>query len=183
VTAATPVAGTSASEDARFCYLDRMRVLAMLLGLGAAACASDWNPGPGGPYPDGGFGSPGPGFGAPCTLTSDCTGDQVCARDHECLEPAQAHSVLVRWTVGGQPATSTSCAPLGELELQFTAVATGEGVGYAPLMCTEGQFFIDVWPTRYDQVAVETITQTPAYLGSAALAPGNDDVTCDLEPR
>jgi hypothetical protein len=166
-----------------------MRVVAIVLGLGfgLAACGDPYDPVPpyGGPFPDGGFGNPGSGsnYGAPCKTMADCTGDQVCARDGECLEPADTHSVLVHWTIGGAAPTTASCAPLGELELQFTQLASGAGLGWAPLMCTEGQFFVDVFPTRYDQVTVETATTTPAYAGSASLPTGNDDVTCDMEPR
>jgi hypothetical protein len=190
VTAGTPDAGSCASTTRRFCYLDRMRALAIVLGLGlgVAACGDPF-PGPpyGGPYPDaGGFGNPGPGpgFGAPCKMTTDCTGDQVCARDGECLEPTATHSVLVHWTIGGQAPTTTSCAPLGELTLQFTQLVSGAGEGYAPLMCTEGQFFIDIWPLRYDQVAVENAPgMVGSYYGMAALPGGAAEVTCDLEPR
>ena len=164
-----------------------MRALAIVLGLGTglAACGDPY-PGPpyGGPYPDGGFGNPGPGFGAPCKTTADCTGDQVCARDDECIEPTDAHSVLIRWTIGGAPPTTTSCAPLGELTLQFTDV-TGGGIGYAPLMCTEGQFFIDVWPVRYTEVAVENVATTgsPTYFGQTAIPSGSADVSVDMEPQ
>jgi hypothetical protein len=189
VTADTLVAGSRASTAPRFCYLDRMRVVAIVLGLaaGLAACGDPYDPyPPGGPYPDGGFGPPptGPGYGNPCHVATDCTGDQVCARDGECLEPADTHSVLVHWTIGGAAPTTASCAPLGELTLQFNELASGVGIGWAPLMCTEGQFFIDILPTRYDQVAVEnTPGQASSYYGMTALPSGNADVTCDMEPQ
>lgn len=185
---ATRVAAGCASGAPRFCYLDRMRVAVILaFGLTAAACGDPYEPGPGFPYPDGG-GYP-PGTGAPCTTSAECAGGDVCARDHECLAPGDARSVLVRWTVGGQPANATSCAPVvaaGQLEIQYVASATGELTGFAPLMCDEGQFFVDIWPARFDMVTVAVPSQNgtgPLYTGSTALgATGNQDVTVDLEP-
>jgi hypothetical protein len=97
--------------------------------------------------------------------------------------------VMVRWTVGGQPANDSSCAPVvssGEMEISYTAFATGEQTGFAPLMCGEGQFFVDVWPARFDHVQVSTVslqTGLTAYAGAADLgATGDQDVTVDLEP-
>ncbi len=159
----------------------------VLLGLGVlvfAACGDPYDPGPGFPYPDGGGG---PFPGATCTTTADCTGSDVCARDHECLAPADTRSVMVRWTVTGQPANTTSCAPIvstGQLQIMYTANATGETTGFSPLMCSEGQFYVDIWPARFDhvQVSVTSPTTGQGYSGATDLgASGNQDVTVDLK--
>ena len=161
----------------------------VLLGLGVlvfAACGDPYDPGPGFPYPD--AGGPGGPFGGTCTTMSDCTGGDVCARDHECLAPADARSVMVRWTVAGAAADATSCAPIvstGQLQIMYSSLETGETTGFSPLMCSEGQFYVDVWPARYDHVQVSaTSPQTGhGYSGATDLgASGNQDVTVDLQP-
>ena len=188
VTAATPVAGGCAGTGPRICYLGRMRALSILVGLGlfATACGDPYEPGPGFPYPDGGGYPPGPGVS--CLTANDCVGGDVCARDDECVAPADARSVMVRWTVGGAAASTASCAPVvasGKLQITYTVNATGEITGFSPLMCGEGQFFVDIWPARFDHVTVESVTSNGAfYLGSTDLgASGNQDVTVDLEPQ
>ena len=161
-----------------------MRV-ALLLGFALAACGDPYDPGPGFPYPDAAGGP----FGGTCTTSADCVGGDVCARDHECLAPADARSVMVRWTVAGAAADATSCAPVvstGQLQIMYQSLTTGDSTGFAPLMCSEGQFFVDVWPARYDwvQVSASSPQTGHGYAGSVQLgATGNQDVTVDLQPN
>jgi hypothetical protein len=153
-----------------------MRCLA-LVAISFGACMSQSDPGPypgpgGGPYP-------GP-QGAYCDAQTPCTGSDVCARDHECLAPDQARSVMVRWTIAGQPASSLTCGQFTstQLSIQYTSSSTGEQTGFSPLMCSEGQFFVDVWPVRFDQVTVGAAN----YAGADMLPPTGDvDVTVDLQ--
>jgi hypothetical protein len=154
-----------------------MRLLGALLPIAMAACGSDYDPGPGSWDP------PGPGGGAACDTTAACTGTQVCTRNHECLEPAQVHAVLVHWTIRGAPADESACASMGKMSIGFAVSGTGERTGFSPLMCTAGQFFIDVWPTRFDQTTVSGTSTVPLY-GTASLVAGDAeaDVTVDLEP-
>ena len=83
--AATRVAAACTGARPRFCYLRRMRVVPIFVGLGLgaalAACGDPYGPGPGFPYPDGGGYPPGPGV--ICKTTNDCVGGDVCARDDE----------------------------------------------------------------------------------------------------
>lgn len=156
-----------------------MRAIA-LVGILLGACVESGDPLPPGPGPNP------TGMGPYCDATTPCTGSDVCARDHECLAPDQARSVMVRWTVQGQPASASSCAPLaglGELQIAYSADATGELTGFAPLMCSEGQFFVDVWPARFDHVRVSAGASGPVYAGAADLPAGNADVTVDLQPQ
>lgn len=136
------------------------------------------NTGPGDP----GFPPPGNPMGNYCSGPGDCGAPDVCARDHECLPPDQARSVMTRWTIGGQPAGTASCAtmPAGELEISYTDRTTGEYTGFAPLMCGEGQFFVDVWPARFDHVKVDV--QGTTWSGESDLSSDstNADVTVDL---
>lgn len=153
-----------------------MRAYAILL-VGLAACPEGSDPGPG----------PGPGTGsqgAYCDATTPCPTGQECARDDECVAPDQARSVMTHWTIAGQPADATSCAPIvqiGHLTIRYTSTATGESTGFAPLMCDQGQFFVDVWPARFDHVQVFAANTTTEYTGEAELAPGNAEVTVDLQ--
>jgi hypothetical protein len=152
-----------------------MRSAISVLGaIALAACGSTLPP----PPPDASS-----GFGAPCTDQSDCT--EVCTRNHECLAPDQVRSALVHWTVQGAAASATSCAPIvaaGTMHITFTDSVSGNYTRYSPLMCDAGQFFIDKWPTRFDQVEVGAGTGQ-IWTGAASLGGAAADVTVDLQPR
>ena len=155
----------------------RMRAFAILL-VGLAACPD------GGPGPGPGPGSNPPPGGAYCDATTPCGNGQECARDDECVSPDQARSVMTHWTIAGQPADATSCAPViqtGRLTIEYSVNGTGEYTGFAPLMCDQGQFFVDVWPVRFDHVRVFAANTTNQYLGEADLGAGNAEVTVDLQ--
>jgi hypothetical protein len=92
-----------------------------------------------------------PGSGGECNSDSQC-GDDVCARTGECLPRASVRRVTVHWTVNGVAAAATSCATHPDLYLQFDGADYGDTFRFAPVPCSEGQFFIDKLPSRYLQV-------------------------------
>jgi hypothetical protein len=91
-----------------------------------------------------------------CTNDTSCGSGQVCARDGECLAPADVWSLKVTWTVNGMPASATTCAHAPDLELDFEDFDLGDTFGYAPVPCAAGQFTIDKLPRRFDQVDLGT---------------------------
>ncbi len=105
-----------------------------------------------------GAGSGGGGglIGEGCQADTDC-GSQVCARTGECLPAAQIRAVHTLWTVGGDPASTTSCANVPDLSITFTS-QYGEEFGYTPVPCRAGKHTIDKFPTRYT-----TVQLTRAY--------------------
>ncbi len=141
------------------------------------------------PGTDTGFPGPiEPNPGGPGTITcktsSDCSTGQECTRDDECLDPSLVRSVLVHWTVQGMPASDTACQPVnadGALQIIYSALASGEENGFSPLMCSEGQFFVDLWPARFDHVRVSAGSMH-VFQGETALPDGDADVTVDLQP-
>jgi hypothetical protein len=91
----------------------------------------------------------GPG-GGDCTTDSQC-GGEVCARSGECLARSEVRSVTVKWTVKGEAANATTCTH-PDLYLQFDGADYGDTLGFAPVPCKQGQFFVDKLPKRYLQV-------------------------------
>ena len=65
------------------------------------------------------------------------------------------------------------------MSIEYSESATGERTGFSPLMCTAGQFFVDVWPARYDQTAVAATSSASQMRGVAVLPAGNAEVTVD----
>jgi hypothetical protein len=97
------------------------------------------------------------GAGDECRATgdsNDCPGDQVCARSSECLPADQIRQVSINWTVRGQAASATTCAPAMSLYLLFYSDAPGDSFGYSPVPCVAGLFTIDKLPTRFIGVEI-----------------------------
>jgi hypothetical protein len=97
------------------------------------------------------------GAGDECRATgdgNDCPGDQVCARSSECLPPEQIRSVHVNWTVRGQAASATTCAPAMSLYLLFFSSDPNDTFGYEPVPCVAGLFTIDKLPIRFTNVEI-----------------------------
>jgi len=88
--------------------------------------------------------------------TNDCPGDQVCARSSECLPADQIRSVHVNWSVRGQAASPTTCAPAPSLYLLFFSDDPNDAFGYEPVPCVAGLFTIDKLPTRFTGVEIGT---------------------------
>lgn len=89
--------------------------------------------------------------GGECTNDQQC-GDDVCARSGECLAPSNVRQVQIRWTMNGEAADSATCAAHPNLFLQFIGPDYGDTLHYAPVVCSQGSFFVDRLPRRYQQV-------------------------------
>ena len=117
-----------------------------------------------------------------CTVDSECSGGDVCAHTHECLPPGQVHSVTIHWTIGGQPASATTCTGIDHLDVGYenSGDATDQ-VLFSPVMCNEGEFPNDKWPTRYDIADVDAISPTGNTFGQNAIpSDPTVDVTVDV---
>ncbi|MBA3541956.1 MAG: hypothetical protein H0T79_20235 [Deltaproteobacteria bacterium] len=84
-----------------------------------------------------------------CLVDSDCAGGEVCARNSECLTSSAVRVVRVEWTVGGMPASETSCATTQNLALNFYGDRLDDAVGFVPVPCKIGKFTVDKLPTRF----------------------------------
>lgn len=175
-------------------YLNNMsaiRVLPIVLGL-LGACVTQGDDGGG--YYGGGGGDPGWGTGTGggggepsswCEADSDCASagsGQVCARDGECLDPSEVHTIHVNWTVSEQPASATTCGNAPDLMLTFYDGDVGDPDGYefgfAPVPCVEGKFTIDKMPLVY--TSVDLVRNDDGTGGSNGVFDANGDVSLDL---
>ncbi len=92
-----------------------------------------------------------PGTGGECVNDSQC-GDDVCTRGGECVARANVRAVMVKWTVEGSAASATTCGAHPDLYLQFNGADYGDTLRFEPVVCSQGSFFIDKLPKRYQQV-------------------------------
>ena len=123
-----------------------------------------------------------PSDGSYCTMDVECSGGNVCAHTHECLPPGQVHSVTIHWTIGGLAPNATSCAGIDHLDVGYenSSDATDQ-VLFSPVMCNEGEFPNDKWPTRYDIADVAAYASGVANTGQAAIpSDPTVDVTVDV---
>ena len=88
--------------------------------------------------------------GNECNTDDHCDG-QVCARDNMCTDAANVRQVRTSWTIGGQAASSASCAGR-ELYITFQSDDSSEDLNYSPVPCVAGQFSMDKLPKRYVRV-------------------------------
>lgn len=87
-----------------------------------------------------------------CETDRDCDG-YVCARDHLCYSADDVREVRVTWTVRGLAASETTCGATQDLQISFVDDAPGAmPLGYAPVPCANGQFFVDKLPLTFRQV-------------------------------
>ena len=117
------------------CYAERVRLLFALLVLPLAGCPT----------------------GSECTTDFDCSGGTVCANTHDCLSPELVRRVAIRWTVRGNPADETTCAPIPNLDLAVFDTETDDQASYAPVPCAPGQFVFDKLPTQFDRVMLRVV--------------------------
>jgi hypothetical protein len=93
--------------------------------------------------------------GSECNVDSQCgDGDDVCARNGECLARSSVRGVTVNWTVSGVAAGASTCMAHPTLYLQFDSPDYGDSFRFAPVPCKVGRFFIDKLPRRYNQVEI-----------------------------
>src|SRR5882757_7793810 len=136
-------------------------------------CACSWVAGCSNSNDD--FFGPSSGY-AFCEQDSDCKSGDVCARSSECFPAEQVRHIAVLWTIGGQPASATTCAGHESFTLQFQA-DNGYGFGYAPVPCSAGKFTVDKMPTIID--FVEMFEQT-ALDASGGIADSSGNAVLDL---
>jgi hypothetical protein len=96
-------------------------------------------------------GCPRSGQGGECEYNEECAPD-VCARDHECTAASNVREVTVSWTVRGQAASSQSCGATEGFTLTFLGDDIGDELGFEPVPCASGQFFVDRLPKRFRTV-------------------------------
>jgi hypothetical protein len=99
------------------------------------------------PAPGGG----GPVSGAECFVDEECITGEVCARDDVCWPAADVRPVRTTWTVRGQPASETTCAGFPDLHIVFDG-SVRDTLGFSPVPCAIGQFFIDKLPRPFTRV-------------------------------
>jgi len=99
-----------------------------------------------------------------CVNDSQC-GDDVCTRGGECVARANVRAVMVKWTVDGVSASGTSCTAHPDLYLQFKGTDYGDTVRFEPVVCSQGSFFVDKLPKRYQQVELGIQGGTGTVLG------------------
>jgi hypothetical protein len=88
-----------------------------------------------------------------CERDDDC-GDNVCARNGECLPSSSVRALRITWTIRGQAASSYTCANSPSLYLLFLGFDVNDSFGYEPVPCNAGEFFIDKLPTRFTSVEI-----------------------------
>jgi hypothetical protein len=76
----------------------------------------------------------------------------VCARDNACAPAGGVRAVTTTWTIGGAAASTTTCASHPDLFISFIGRDPGDTLGFAPVPCRTGQFFVDKLPDRFRQV-------------------------------
>ena len=87
-----------------------------------------------------------------CNTDGDCSGN-VCARDGMCHPPSTVREVKTTWTIQGREASVTTCGAVKDLQISFDGSEAGENsIGYAPVPCENGQFFMDKLPRSYTLV-------------------------------
>jgi hypothetical protein len=93
----------------------------------------------------------GTGNGGECVRDDQC-GDDLCARSGECLGASNLRQVTVKWTVNGANASAATCAAHPDLYVRFDGPDYGDTLRFAPVPCSQGSFFVDKLPRRYQQV-------------------------------
>lgn len=113
-----------------------------------------------------------------CKVDADCAAPELCGRDATCYPASELRPIHARWTVGGAPATATTCNPAWQLEITFL----GDGISpirFAPVPCSEGVFSIDKLPGQfvYVSLADEHLSSPSAF---AAIDPTTGEAVLDL---
>jgi hypothetical protein len=117
-----------------------------------------------------------PGAGGECVNDSQC-GDDVCTRGGECLARNNVRAVTVTWTVEGASASATTCDVHRDLYLQFNGTDYGDTLRFEPVVCSQGSFFVDKLPKRYQHVELGAQGGTGTVV---AIDPSTAQATFDL---
>lgn len=92
--------------------------------------------------------------GSDCQVDDDCGGNNVCARNGECIAPSDVRAVRVTWTIRGMPANSATCAATPNFYVMFSSPARSDTYGYEPVPCPVGLFTVDKLPDRFNAVEI-----------------------------
>lgn len=93
-----------------------------------------------------------PGSGQDCDANAQCSSGEVCGRDKVCTDPSNVREVTVTWTVNGGDANVQTCASQPEFTLTFLGDGFEDEVGFTPVPCSIGLFFVDRLPNRFHTV-------------------------------
>lgn len=88
-----------------------------------------------------------------CQVDSDC-GPEICARDGHCIAERDVREARASWTLGGIAANAAVCSEQPDLSVTFTGDGPGEQLGFSPVPCAAGTFFIDRLPRSYRWVEI-----------------------------
>lgn len=102
--------------------------------------------------PEPGWSGPG---GDPVYGCENACGSQVCARDGECYPASQVRAAHVAWTVHGATASTATCTGREDLYIAFRG-SEGQYLGFAPVPCRAGGYYIDKLPTFYTRTELGT---------------------------
>lgn len=111
-----------------------------------------------------------------CTYDAEC-GSEVCARDGYCYAASSVRFAHTAWTVHGATANGTTCANRPQLHISFHA-PSGQGFGFAPVPCSNGEYTIDKLPKGY--TTVELGTEGASYGTTASIDRTTGEATIDL---
>lgn len=118
--------------------------------------------------------------GSQCTTDFDCSAGTVCANTHDCVSPELVHRVAIRWTILGNPADATTCAPIPNLDLAVFDSETDDQASYAPVPCATGQFVFDKLPIQFDRVLLRVVNGGETVEATIPGGAGATEVTLDF---
>ena len=95
-----------------------------------------------------------PTQGDSCEVDTQCDSGDVCSREHLCVSPSEVKSVKAQWTINNEPASAAACMGR-DLHIEFFGLdQQSDSLGFAPVPCPGGSFFVDKLPVRYDRVGL-----------------------------
>jgi len=98
-----------------------------------------------------------PQQGDSCEVDNQCNDGTVCSREHICVDPSEVKAVTARWTINNAPASDAACMGL-DLHIEFFGRdQESDSLGFEPVPCPAGSFFVDKLPARYDRVGLRFI--------------------------
>lgn len=106
-----------------------------------------------------------PGDGDPiggneCFVSEECIEGEVCARDGICYRAENVRMVKATWTIAGVVASEASCSAHPDLHIRFDGANVADDLGFAPVPCATGQFFVDRLPRSFTFVELRADNQS-----------------------